>query len=590
MRIFRWGYLVPRIALLAVALLVSELGLGYVAHWSLEQTGSSAIGARVDVAEGKASLLNARLELTGIQVTDPRATWSNLLEADSLELKLDPAAALRKKLVVEHGVLRGVRLGGERDSDGALPDADASVAIGGLAPQLSNAASGVAQQWLSDLRQRLSADATAGLKTPPLLERLEREWPDRAQELRGSAAELQAMVATLEADVREAKNNPLRGLETLQQAPARLAQLRSEAAQLRAAVAGLPAQAAADRRRIAEARQHDERLLRERVSVDSLDAESLGAALLGDSFGEPLGQLVGLLLRLREATSDEPIAESQPARGVDVLFPGTRQTPALLVKRLEILGSGRISGRPFELAGHLTGLTSDPKLHTEPMRLAFTTTGGLPLEVQATLDRSGETPHDVLVVTSEALPIPALRLGDTGGMRFATDPTTAALRCETTLTGDALSGHISITPKTLQVRHAVELAGDARLGSTLAASVARSLSEAADLETRVILGGEVSAPTYTIESRAGAVIAAALRDAGTASVTARAEQLLSKHQEALAAKLPKIEASMTGVVEQLNAEVATQLQGLDRLAELTKPGGIGRGLMNLGSRALTPPR
>ena len=61
----------------------------------------------------------------------------------------------------------------------------------------------------------------------------------------------------------------------------------------------------------------------------------------------------------------------------------------MLIRSLQLDGTARIAGQPIELRGVLMNLSSAPRLHNEPMRLHLVGNGSLPLELQATIDRTG---------------------------------------------------------------------------------------------------------------------------------------------------------------------------------------------------------
>src|SRR5690606_30550530 len=103
-----------------------EVGSGYLVRWGIITAGSSAVGAKVEVAQSKASLLETQLLLTGLQVTNPKSPMKNLVEVDRIELDFSTTALLRRKLVADYGIVSGLAFDTDRDHSGAIEKSSAS--------------------------------------------------------------------------------------------------------------------------------------------------------------------------------------------------------------------------------------------------------------------------------------------------------------------------------------------------------------------------------------------------------------------------------------------------------------------------------
>jgi hypothetical protein len=78
-----------------------------VARHTTEEASSELLGTEVNV--GKLDLLprQASVDLRALQIADPFVLTRNLIEADEIRLKLNPAALAEKKLVIERLTLHG---------------------------------------------------------------------------------------------------------------------------------------------------------------------------------------------------------------------------------------------------------------------------------------------------------------------------------------------------------------------------------------------------------------------------------------------------------------------------------------------------
>ena len=138
-----------------------------------------------------------------------------------------------------------------------------------------------------------------------------------------------------------------------------------------------------------------------------------------------------------------------------MLFTGCSPTPDLLIRKLQLQGTIQIGGEPVELFGTLSDVTNKPARHDQPIHLRLATHGSLPLEVQATIDRTGPVPRDQILVECGNIVLPKLRLGHSKTLRLSVAPTTGSLNVSITLEGDKLSGDVQLVQRQVQITPSV---------------------------------------------------------------------------------------------------------------------------------------
>ncbi|HVQ47815.1 MAG TPA: hypothetical protein VMS62_13385, partial [Gemmatimonadales bacterium] len=141
-KVFRWKAIGPLLGLFLLLGLVVWIFAEPVARDTTEEASTELLGTEVDI--GKLNLLprHASVELRALEIADPFVLTRNLLEADAIRLKLNPAALAEKKIVIEHFTLSGMRFGTHRKTPARPPTGK------GFTPQVYRAV----QQWTDQFK------------------------------------------------------------------------------------------------------------------------------------------------------------------------------------------------------------------------------------------------------------------------------------------------------------------------------------------------------------------------------------------------------------------------------------------------------
>ena len=554
MRFLRFNYILPRLFLLFVLLLVTEVASGYLARWGLIAAGESAIGAKVEIGQVETSLLKTRLLINDLAVANPNSPMKNLFEFERMIIDFDSSSLLRKKMIADYGIVRGLTFGTPRENSGELPESPAEPESLPKEDWLSPEAKQQAVNWLANLETRFSTDVHEQLQSVRLAEEMSARWPDKYRQLEAAARAIKADSKILKERVDIARKNPLRNLDFLASLPQETAKLRRSLRDLQAEMAALPAQIEADRAAVLAARVHDEKLIRDSFQLDNIDAQSLSNYLIGEQIAGPVGETIAWIRWARKmvpARSQKRLSIS--GRGEDVQFAGTQPLPNLLIRGLRLEGSARLGGQPVELAGMLRDWTTQPDLHSRPTTLELTTSGSLPMTVRATLDRTSDIPHDTFVVNSNGLVMPKLSLGDRGPLRLAVAPSTATLSMNLQLQGDQLVGDLQIVQQGLNIQPKIS---SNLLGGKLQTALAESVSSIDSSTTQVTFVGTLDAPKMQFSSTLGTELAEAIQQAATLAAKAEGDRLLASSQQKVDAQLAKFSSELQQFQSKLAADLA----------------------------------
>jgi uncharacterized protein (TIGR03545 family) len=116
----RWKGL---LAFLVVTLIICAfwfLLVDTIVKRTIEKYGTTAVGARVNVATADLSLIPSGLELIGLQITNPDEPMKNAVEISRLHMAFDAVPLLRRKIIVKDMTVDGVQFNTPRKKSGAI--------------------------------------------------------------------------------------------------------------------------------------------------------------------------------------------------------------------------------------------------------------------------------------------------------------------------------------------------------------------------------------------------------------------------------------------------------------------------------------
>lgn len=561
---FEWRTVVPWSAGLIALFAAVHLALAWAVQHELVRAGERRISARVEVDDTRVNLLASRVSLRGLQIANPESPLRNLVVADRCDLQLEPAASLHKQTVIRYGTVEGLRVGTPRETSGTLVDATADSESAAV-DWLDEAAARRAEEWLNELERRFDPKLIDDLESVRLADELLQRWPKQAAALEQRVTELRERSGQFQARVRSAQGNPLRNAEFLNSLPKEITKIRDKVVALGEEIEKLPNVADEDRRKIVAAREHDAQLLRSKMQIEPIGADELSAYLLRKQLDGPMGDLLGWLRLIRRLVPADELPDSRHHhRGHDVLFAGCQPAPRLLIRQLQLAGTTHVRGQPLELFGVLTDVADQPKRHDQPIRLRMTARGSLPLELRATIDRTGRVARDQLLVDCGGIVLPKLRLGGSSRLRLSLAPSTAKLQIRVMLEGDKLRGDVDFVQANVKLTPTVsEQLPKHEFGRQLA----QALAEVNTLATHVTLGGTLEQPECIVRSDLGPAIAQALHRACVRTVATYSRKLLAESRARVDERLADLDRQIADAQSALEPQLADATDSLTQLSK-----------------------
>ena len=164
----------------------------------------------------------------------------------------------------------------------------------------------------------------------------------------------------------------------------------------------------------------------------------------------------------------------------------------------------------------------------------------MPLELQATIDRTGAVPRDELLVDCQGALLHEMALGKADQLGMSLAPSIGSLSVSVVVDGDKLSGDIQMVQQKVQITPALNGAG----GDTLSAAMCDTLGHVNSIATRLSLGGTINEPTCTLWSNLGAAVAEAMQRAVRRTGDQHAKALLVEAGRRVDERLAEVDRQM----------------------------------------------
>jgi len=371
---------------------------------TIENAGTSAIGAKVELKTADLSLFPLGLTLTGLEVTNPDEPMKNAFEAGRLAFLMDSAMLFNGKVIIDEMSAQGLQLDTDRKTSGRIDDkagqdrkkADApavpgeSAGMGMAGFEVPDVEEILGREELETLRlaDKVSADIKkkedhwdTRLKTLPdsgTLKDFERRYKEIERKFNGSTRDKIEAVSDakkLQDDIKTAKNTINKAATALE----------TDYKELR------------DNINMAlKAPDKDIRRLKDKYQISSKGAENLSSLIFGPKINEYIkkARSVYSIAEPFMKSADEKPKKVERSKGTDVKFREFNPTPAFWAKKVK----ADLLLAPGPVTGTISDISSDQRTTGKPTAFRLSGQGfekARSIEVKGSLDhRITETPKD----------------------------------------------------------------------------------------------------------------------------------------------------------------------------------------------------
>ena len=540
----------------------------------IEKQATQAVGAKVELESADLTLFPAGLHVSHLQLTNPDDPMKNAVEISRINLSLEVAHLLHRKIIIKEVVLDGIQLNTPRKTSGAL------VSRAPAPPVLK-------KEQKKGPQEKITLPA---FSVPDVTEILKRE-------------ELVSLklAKSLQGDIQKAKDtwrmrlNELPNREKFDEYRSRIQQLKKKKKKPFGGLLGAAADIAAikknietDLNRIKQARQDLDRTLtslkgkydqakkaplkdvarlKKKYSISAQGFANMSGLLFGSRINDWTQKAVTWYERLKpllegSAKKQKHGGLDTPMRGKGVYtrFKEKEPLPDFLIRTM----SAQLQIEAGDLAGNIKDITNRQDILGIPLTFLFS---GEKMKGLTSLNLSGSLDHinasrskDAVDFTVQGLAVRDIALSKGGQMPITLNNAAVDLELKALIKGDTIAANL------ISKLDSVHLATGAKdAGGVLMSSIASALSTVSRFTLKADITGTLGEYTATLDSDLDDV----LKNAAGKAVGRQAAQLEKDLKKGIFAK-----------VDGPLGQAKESLGGFDGFSgELAQRGNLGNSLM-----------
>lgn len=559
----RWRYILPRLAVVATAILALRYLISPVMGYVTAQSLHRATGVQVQSGEAQLGLFPLRLQYNDVQVQWPRhgKTGRGDTTAQSVELSVDGGALMRRRYVVRDAHINGLNLNVTDLGSGQLQ----------LPEQPPGAVPSAAMRWLAglfhlvtDAGKEQAGAVAASSESLRRGDQVRRRWKGEYALLARRSEELEAAIEQMQ-QTATGVENPLRDWRRLDVTLSKAKSIQQELALVRKSLDEMAAEFQADLVTMERARQADLQRASEALPLDLAASDTLGSGLLLPTVKAQIDHVRGYLDFIRELSQcrvDHP--QGQRHRGEIIDLTPKTQLPTVLVRRCEISGLLSGDGHTYQMTGILENLTPQAKLRDQPLRARLRLQGEQTIRMQYVRDDSAAVPHESLTMHWPEVDGRVLRLQSADSLDLEIRGGRLELWVQLDSHGDQMTGRLV----SRRVDTNVGLQAPEQVTATaMFASLQRSLAVVDRIEIDAEFKGHADDLEVTLSTNLSGVLKSGVREATAGHIAATRAAMQAEIDQLYAAQLTELQQWWVAQRTQTNEALA---KADDKVQEISR--------------------
>jgi uncharacterized protein (TIGR03545 family) len=576
----RWPGLIGFVAVTAVVAALWFIFLDGIVRRVIERTGTSLVGAEVDLAKAHVTLVPLGVTLSGLQVTDPSAPSTNSIEIARIAFELDSLNLFRRKVIIDEMAAEGMRFGTQRKRPGRV------VVPPPKPPEEKKKGSALPSFTMPDVKKVLQEEK---FESPALIEQAQADLKKKSEAWQKTVASMpdKAALDAYQERIKKLKEAQKGGLKGLKSAGADALGLTKDLNRdldtIKKAKADFGTDLVAAKALVEKAEKaplDDVRRIADKYSISSEGLANLSQTLFGGSVRGWIdksvlwyGRLKPMFDRPGEKKGNVQTVKPLRGRGVDVRFKEERPLPDFLISTIK----ASLQPDAGTFTGTIRNITPDQAMLGKPLTFAFTGSGMKEAQaatINGTLDhRKADHPDDALEIAVSGYKAAGMTLSSAASLPVSLQEGLMDLEIKGRRDAKSISARC-----VARVKGAKLNTGGEGAGNTFEKAIRSSLAKVAAFT----LTADITGTPENYQVRVSSDLDKVMKDAAGSVVREQRDRIEKELKKAVQEKTEAKLAGLKGAMGGLGAQ-GGKLDGLqDRLNGLIKEaGGTAGGKLKL---------
>ncbi|MCK5077339.1 MAG: TIGR03545 family protein, partial [Calditrichia bacterium] len=406
---------------IAVLFIFTDLWL----EGKLEDYGSRAVGAKVDIDGLDVDILSLKFSLNRLQVTDPEHTKRNMFETGKLTFQLNMPALFEKKIIIEKVQVDSFKTFTRRDYDGKIEKKKAKIIPGVVDRQIIKAREKVETelpvgQFTSNVNNMKLDDVlkTVEIKTPGKIDSLQKLYEERLDYWEKELAQVEAKkdIENLKNQLKKINPKKIKKLKQLKNYLKKVDSFKKDVDSLKKVYEKTNKGLTADLKdmqkgpkKIKKWAEEDYSRVGDKLNIPDLDKKKVAEILLGRKIMDIYSQFSyyhGKYNNFMEKQKKDKPEKVKPPRlkGQTIHFVHQKALPSFWIKSIQLSGK---TSQDFIIEGNIQDVCFQQHIINKPttVNLKGTRRDGAVISCSAVLNHVQENFKDKLNFNLNAIPI-----------------------------------------------------------------------------------------------------------------------------------------------------------------------------------------
>ncbi len=544
----------------------------------LEDLGSAAVGAKVEIDNLNISLSKMLISWSRLQVTHPQHTMKNMFETGKSEFDLEFWPLLSKKVIIEDFRITNFRTFTDRETDGALPKEEGNQEesfISKTAGNISDKITGDISANLNSLKSNVNTDSILkildirsvkkidSLKT--VLNEKYASWDKRFKEMN-----IEQDAKDVEQRIKKINVNNIKNVSQLQQTVSNINEIKKtiekDYNEINSAKSELSSDLNTAKEKLLQVDDwiaEDYQRAYSMAKIPDLSVKNIAKLLFGETLMSKLNQYLYYFGKAREYSSklksDKPEKIKPPrGKGQDIYFYSKNARPDFWIKRTDLSGA---TNEGLQLAGTIDNIVSDQRFINKATTFDFkggNPKGGIKASLNGMLNYLEEQPHEKLKLSYAGFSLANTKLSTSDLFPTKLGKGIGDVEANIDLPGERIEGLIKFTARDISFDFS---------GNKAKNKITQLIRDAVKDINTFYFSAKVSGPRdnmkVSIRSNLDKIIVDNLKKSVNKEIEATKKQISERIDKEVQAKKAELQKLLKKYEDDLNGELAKYQAMLD---------------------------